>query len=477
MSEMYEYQQLKVTELLLNSENPRFNPVKHQTEAIDAMIEDQGEKLITLAQHIHDHGLNPTDRPLIFPYEKQWLVLEGNRRITVLKLVNEPNLVPKQYTKIKSAFQKLNKVFNSTLFESIPCVIVHDREEANEWIRLKHTGQNDGSGTVGWDGQQTSRFKTQTSGNIDARLVFFDKLKDLNSIPQNYKDDFANVKKTNFDRLMSDPDVRELLGISTDSSSYSLIGEAVNPYFLAVLYDLIFDDLSVGKIYHKDDRKRYIEEIRTRVGHAAEMPESPTDTCGSNSANETEGDLVTDEGHPPLLNNRNNNSIGTDNGSTNGVDQTSETSSTSPSRGFPMNRKTIVPSQSKLTIQQPRINSIFKELKSLNIELYPNAGAVLFRAFIELSGDHYIKKNELNTVNVDSRLVNKIDAIVDDLKNKSIMTDHELKPARQMAKSPTQNISIKTFHAYVHNMDYTPIAADLKSAWNDIWPFIKNIWS
>lgn len=45
----YEYKQINVTELLLNPENPRFNPVKHQTETISAMVEDQKEKLSTLA--------------------------------------------------------------------------------------------------------------------------------------------------------------------------------------------------------------------------------------------------------------------------------------------------------------------------------------------------------------------------------------------------------------------------------------------
>lgn len=87
----YEYKQINVTELLLNPENPQFNPVKHQTEAISAMVEDQKEKLSTLAEHIIDNGLNPTDIILVRPFQKQWLVLEGNRRVTALKLVNEPD--------------------------------------------------------------------------------------------------------------------------------------------------------------------------------------------------------------------------------------------------------------------------------------------------------------------------------------------------------------------------------------------------
>lgn len=104
-AQKYEYKQINVTELLLNPDNPRFDPVKHQTETICAMIDDQKEKLSTLAEHIIDNGLNPTDIILVRPHQGQWLVLEGNRRVTALKLVNEPGLIPTQYAKLKRIFK------------------------------------------------------------------------------------------------------------------------------------------------------------------------------------------------------------------------------------------------------------------------------------------------------------------------------------------------------------------------------------
>ncbi len=129
-----------------------------------------------------------------------------------------------------------------------------------------------------------------------------------------------------------------------------------------------------------------------------------------------------------------------------------------------------------MTISHPRIVRIFNELKSLDIDTYPNAGAVLFRVFIELSADCYITKYALSAVNVDSRLGKKLEAIIADLESKLIMTAHELRAAKQMSSSQTQNNSVKTFHSYVHNKDVTPSATDLKSAWEDLWTFTENIW-
>lgn len=129
-----------------------------------------------------------------------------------------------------------------------------------------------------------------------------------------------------------------------------------------------------------------------------------------------------------------------------------------------------------MTITHSRIAKIFNELKSLDIDTYPNAVAVLFRVFIELSTDCYISKNQIQNANVDSKLGQKIEAVAADLETKSVFTKHELRAARQMASSITQNNSVKTFHSYVHNKDVTPSSTDLKSAWDDLWTFIEGIW-
>jgi len=48
----HEYKQLKVTELLLNPENPRFISMKHQTEIISATIENQQSMLMAFSEKI-----------------------------------------------------------------------------------------------------------------------------------------------------------------------------------------------------------------------------------------------------------------------------------------------------------------------------------------------------------------------------------------------------------------------------------------
>ncbi len=377
---------------------------------------------------------------------------------------------------MKRDFQKLNAILDNSILENIPCVVIEDRATANEWIRLKHTGENDGAGTVRWDGQQTSRFSYQVSGATDSRIIFFDYLKELDAIPLSYKERFSYIKKTNFDRLMGDPDVRALIGVESAGGKFSLIN-GVNAYLLEILYDLAFTDLSVGQIYRKEDRKGYLTDIIQRVAtkqsgqHNEHYPS--LDTAEKIQRGETEG-VLTDDLHDKQVDPTSHTAQPSTTGAS--AKQPTFTPKQDVGKSYPITRKTIVPSQHKLTVTHGRIAKIFNELKSLDIETYPNAGAVLFRVFIELSADCYISKNSIKNVDINSSLSKKIEAVADDIESKKLLTKYELRAARQMATSNTQNSSVKTFHSYVHNKDVTPSSTDLKSAWDDLWTFIQGMW-
>lgn len=447
----YTYQNIKLSDLLLNSENPRFNPVKHQTESICSMLEDQKEKLIALAKHITEFGLNPTDITLVKPYKEKWLVLEGNRRITSIKLLNDPDLIPNNYKKIKSEFKKLNEKTGSSKIKTIYCVIDPDENTSNEWIRLKHTGQNDGAGIVNWDAQQTGRFNTRLKGKPDVYIQFLDHIKTDDYIPQDYRENLHKIKKTNLVRLFSDPDVRNLVGILYEGGVFSFFN-GVNNYFLGLLYDLIFNDISVGNIYHKNDRLQYVDNLKAMVDKSNELKKNR---------------LVREQQYKEQPVESNTNVKGK---------SSNEPQPSNYGRSYPIKRGILVPSIHHLKIDNPRIKKIFDELKSLDINKYPNAIAVLFRVFIEMSCDYFILTYFLKNVNIDSKLSQKVEEVASYFESTVSMTKNELKIARQMSSSQHQTNSINTFHAYVHNMNYTPITDDLKSSWDDLWPFINKIW-
>ena len=82
---------LLVDQLLLDTNNPRIRDAHKQRDALQKVIEDQGDKLAVLAESIARNGLNPVDRLLVVADSKNnYVVLEGNRRAAALKILSNP---------------------------------------------------------------------------------------------------------------------------------------------------------------------------------------------------------------------------------------------------------------------------------------------------------------------------------------------------------------------------------------------------
>ena len=91
----YQRKSIKIDDLLLNPENFRFDPVKSQNEAMKIMMQQEKEKIKNLAQHIARYGLSPIETLLVTKTDKgKYLVHEGNRRLTAIKLIYNPKIIP-----------------------------------------------------------------------------------------------------------------------------------------------------------------------------------------------------------------------------------------------------------------------------------------------------------------------------------------------------------------------------------------------
>lgn len=154
---------IKLASLFVNTENYRFEPLSSQKEAIDKMIEDQEDKLYFLIEDIITNGLSPVDLIIVTPSEddNKYIVLEGNRRITSLKLLNNPTLINDKYASLRRRFQKLQKEKSEVVSElkSINCAVFENPTEADIWIKRKHSGELNGVGTVTWNAQQNRDLK------------------------------------------------------------------------------------------------------------------------------------------------------------------------------------------------------------------------------------------------------------------------------------------------------------------------------
>ena len=95
-----EKQTIHVDHLLLDLDNSRYpDQPESQQDALYKMIQLQGDKLVNLAKDIINHGMDPSERVLVLKEDDEtYTVVEGNRRLTTLKLLHDPELVTENKT-------------------------------------------------------------------------------------------------------------------------------------------------------------------------------------------------------------------------------------------------------------------------------------------------------------------------------------------------------------------------------------------
>ena len=257
---------IKLSNLYLDLQNPRYEEQKSQNDALNTIASEQKGKLVVLLKDILENGLNPSDIPIVMPdptKESGYVVLEGNRRIAALKLFKKPSILTN--TGLRQKYSKLHDEFKGKEIakNGIECLVVNSREEANLWIERKHEGEMNGAGTVKWNTVQSARFRANKTGK-DSRVVqLIDFMKAAAEGDKEFEEQLLKVKATNLERLMSTVSVCSELGLTYNQGEYASLYEwsEVMKGLRAVVSRLSQKDFKVRDIYRKGDRENFINSI------------------------------------------------------------------------------------------------------------------------------------------------------------------------------------------------------------------------
>lgn len=119
---------IPVSRLLLDPENPRLPEIQgSQRETIAAVAQVQGSQLVGMAKHITEYGLNPAELPIVMPTgddPRNYYVLDGNRRINALKVLETPELAQ---SALKAAdFKKIKRLsqgYVKSPIDEVRCIV------------------------------------------------------------------------------------------------------------------------------------------------------------------------------------------------------------------------------------------------------------------------------------------------------------------------------------------------------------------
>ena len=139
-------------------------------------------------------------------------------------------------------------------------------------------------------------------------------------------------------------------------------------------------------------------------------------------------------------------------------------------------RRKLIPGGSSVRPPTGRANDVFHELRRLDVERFRNAVAILLRVFLEFSVEAYLSRRAVTGVSGTDKLSKKMLKAADHMEANNIMERRELLAVRKAGNDPNSLFSTMTLNAYVHNVNFYPSASDLKTSWDNLEPFIENLW-
>ncbi|HBG74135.1 MAG TPA: hypothetical protein DDW79_01570 [Anaerolineae bacterium] len=450
---------ISIPRLLVDTKNPRFPEVQpNQREAIRTMAKTQGEKVLALAHHLRDNGPNPANLLIVIPSDEdegKYIVLDGNRRLTALKLLETPSIAEgaldrKTYLK----FTELSKEYKTKPISELSCIVMDSRDVADPWIELIHRGYQSGAGLVEWDGQVAARYDARKGNKPTAfalQVLDFVRINTDLSEATNQKIEAGKFPITNLSRLINTPYVRNRLGINIrdDEIVTGQSKDGVLKGLTRVVEDLGSGRVTVSDIKRQSQRIDYINNLQP-----SELPQPE-----KASSDEQPLSLVANA-------------------------RKQQTPFPSPKPGGTgiqsTNRSTLIPKNCRLKVIQPRLVLIYKELRQLNLDEFINSAAVMLRVFMELSLDYFIEHNLTSWTQQkidNSSLAQKLLGVANHFEQSKVMTKQQLEPIKKAAGGQTLlAASITTLNGYIHNRFTTPGATELKTAWDDLQPFMEKLW-
>lgn len=144
---------LDVERLLLDAENPRLPPELQRSSDQTALAINMAEifDALGVARSIARFGFYPWEALVVIPHQDDYIVVEGNRRLTALLGLLDESL--REQLDDPEAWRAVAAQASRTVPNSVPCVVVQDRKEATPALGYRHI-----SGIKPWEPQMQARF-------------------------------------------------------------------------------------------------------------------------------------------------------------------------------------------------------------------------------------------------------------------------------------------------------------------------------
>lgn len=452
---MVDYVELSVDDLLLDQDNPRFGSASSQSEALQRLIDPNPSHFRKMMQSIKDNGLDPGDSLYVIAgdTDDDYVVLEGNRRLSALKVLTRPDLLDGTNVgeSLKKSLVALAAGFDRKKIEPIRCVLFEKRGDANDWIHRRHTGVADGEGRKDWGPLEQQRFEGDRS-TLDV-IEFVGRNGNYTYEQWAATKVIIEAKSSTLSRLLDSAYGRKHLALTVQQvgdQKIPILGSDPS-WALAVLQRLV-DDVRDGIVDSRDlnlasDIEKYFKDLPENfqpLTTAAPTPKAFKDISLKATV------------AAPL--------------------RSAAVAATTPkpkSKISPKVRTTLAP---KKHLHKPptseRGRRLLREASTLDTEKFTISSAFVLRAFIELAVEEYMVANSIPNVKMKGGKLTDLDAsqradiVVKHIVSKGTLKSLDLRPFGSSIVHKPSPTSIQSLNGFVHSRFATPTPDALRAGWD-----------
>ncbi len=148
------YRRIPVADLSLDPHNPRLPKSmgnKNEKEIINFLLSDAS--LIELMLAIGKNGFFEGEQLLVIAEREKYLVVEGNRRLSAVKLLHNPELGDVYKSKIAQVIAETDK---KNIPDEIPCLVFDNKDEILKYLGFRHI-----TGIKSWKLLEKARYLTK----------------------------------------------------------------------------------------------------------------------------------------------------------------------------------------------------------------------------------------------------------------------------------------------------------------------------
>lgn len=461
-----------ISDILLDVGNARIRTGQDQRGCIERILRKE-DQLLALARDIASEGLS-TAPVLVKPNGTgQYVVMDGNRRVTAVKLLNEPDLCP--VDRLKITLRTLKKSHAATIPSSIDVLSSTNDKAIVREVLLRHSGAQAGVGQLDWSAYLRTVYLLNHGHPPDykrpGQYVLWAEGQGLV-----VEDDFPI---SSLQRMFTVESLK-LLGFEVDKKSDELrlnMSQTTAKHMAQLLITDFANGKKVEEVFTPDLAQHYLLAVRSRAGLAPPAPLGSAHAAVAvpipNGSASSELGAAPAAAPTPVS------------GSTALTGASASATLTPPSTRASRTPRTSAGERTKLLGRtapniaipstEAKACTIVSEIRALDVKKTSLATAMLMRHLIELSDEHYRRRFRLGDKGT---LAKNVSGSATDMLSRARLEKSEYDITCRLGSTSSKDLlQIEMLQKVMHRSTHHPSYQLVNTFWDNIAPFVRACWA